>query len=139
MAVELLGDEFIKTAEESLEDSMQAFRDAHRENSDQILNIHEGRKKNAPRVYVHKDFPAMRYHSDGRECRVNTPEEDDDATRLGYRVLPYIKARAAVLSREEEKASADKRFTEQEEQLRVMSDTLARMQGLLEEKTKKTK
>lgn len=129
MSVELLGERVTKTAEESLEDSMEAFRDAHRANTDQIMNIHEGKKKNSPRVYVRQPFPTTCYHQDGRELIAFSQEEVDSLKERGFRhAEPYIRARIAVLSPAEEKASADKRFREQEELIRGLSDSLARLQ-----------
>lgn len=128
MSVELLGEEFTKTAQESLEESLEYFRDAHRKNSDEILNITEKRKKNAARVYVYRPYPKMTYHADGREVVIFSEEELESQTDLGFRTTPYIRPRVVVLSPAEEKASADKRFKEQEEMIRQLSDTLARMQ-----------
>lgn len=128
MAVEVLG---VPGESNGYGDSMDAFRDAHRNNSRIILNLAQGRKKNAPAQDYDPDHPAnqwplMVYHPAKGEKTVSSAAELKQAKADGYRNEPYLKPQIALLDPAAEKAALVAKNQELEGKLVATQDLLAK-------------
>ena len=147
MGVEVLG-----TAQEidGHGDSMEVFRTANNANANMLLNVSEGKKKNAPRPAYdprHPDnqWPKAVYHpasgmlTVGKsllgvkdlDIRKKITQENEkahaEALKAGHRSEPYVKPQIAVLDPAIEKAEALRRETEMRGQITALTDMVAKL------------
>jgi hypothetical protein len=137
---------------DGLGESHAAFTRAHHENSAALLNLAEGRKKDAPRPAYdpnHPDnqWPVMLHHpakgelTVGRSLKgISNPAERKAVTatneeavkaalKLGYRSEPYAKPQITVLDPAAEKAALVKQNEEVRGQLAELADKLAKLEA----------
>lgn len=148
MGVEVIG---VAGEVDGYGDSMEAFRTGHATNANILLNLAEGKKKNAPREpYVpdHPDnqWPVMVYHPAkgekvigvnllGLNGTTRKQAEADNKTALaqsvkdGYRAQPYIKPQIAVLDPAVEKAAMLAKNQELEGKIVAQADDLAKLRA----------
>lgn len=147
MGVEVLG---VGNEVDGHGDSVEAFRNANNSNAAALLNVSEGKKKNAPRPVHdprHPDnhYPVMLYHSeygekifgvsllgvrDVAERKRLTSDNDGivkAAIAAGYRAEPYIKPKIAVLDPAVEKAEMLRKNQEMEGRITALTDLVMKM------------
>jgi hypothetical protein len=151
MAVETIG---ITGETDGFGDSKEAFLNAHHSNSNALLNLADGKKKNAPRPVhdpEHPDnqWPKMVYHPEKGNLTVGTnlkglsgvlrkeAEKNNEtalanAVKSGYRSDPYLKPQIAVLDPATEKAALQAKNQELEGKLVAQADQLARLQAAVD-------
>lgn len=156
MAVQAFGEQMQGNG---LEQSMEAFNEAHEKNSRSLLNLAEGRKATASRPMYdpsHPDnlWPVMLHHPGkgeltvGRTLKgVNDTSERAAITKAnlkakaealsdGYRLEPYVKPQVAVLDPAAEKAQLLKRNQELEGHITQLNDQFAKLVARLDAKDK---
>jgi len=133
---------------------MDAFRNAHRDNSRIILNLAAGRKKNDPTPAYdpkHPDnaWPKMVYHPEKGEktigtnllglppaVKVQTAKENAAAlaqsVKDGWRSEPYVKPQIAVLDPALEKAALKATNDALQGQIVAQADELAKLRAAVE-------
>lgn len=124
-----------------LRESQAAFRKHHQEVGGALLNISgidtatggPVDKDETRPVYTYQAWPKMVYHADGRELKVNTEAEQQDAIRRGFRNEPYIKPRIAVNDPAAEKKALMDTNLQLQAQLTSTNDVLAKMAVRLEQ------
>lgn len=143
MAVEVLG---MPGETNGYGDSMDAFRNAHETNSRVLLNLANGRPKNATTPahdHNHPDnrWPVMMYHPEkgsnivglslaGTVGVVRTDREESNREavetllKLGWRMEPYQKVQIALLDPATEKAALVAKNRELEGQIVSLTDTM---------------
>lgn len=147
MGVDVLG---IAGEVDGYGDSMEAFRTAHASTANQLLNLAEGKKKNAPRAAYDPDhpdnqWPIMVYHPEKGELTVgksvvgldgnrrrevtvaNQKALDQALTKDGYRKEPYLKPQIAVHDPAVEKAALQARIQEQDGKIVALSDLVQKL------------
>lgn len=146
MGVEQLG---VPNEGRGYEDSIEAFKMSHEQNSRQILNIAEGRKKTDPRPAYDPNHPDNRWplqvhRADGTKDvgvtllgvtipseRHRITEENQQALKQaiadGYRREPFIKPQVAVLHPDAEKAALKATNENLQAQLNALADQNARI------------
>jgi len=151
MAVEVIG---VPGESNGYGDSMDAFRNSHRDNSRIILNLAAGRKKNDPPIpynSAHPDnaWPKMVYHAERGEKTIGTnlaglsagakasTERDNKAAlaqsvKDGYRSEPYPKPQIAVLDPAIEKAQLKAKNEALEGMIVSQADDLAKLRASVE-------
>jgi hypothetical protein len=151
MSVEVLG---VPGENNGYGDSMDAFRNAHADNSRIILNLAFGRRKNDPAPKFDPDspdnaWPIMVYHPEkghrivgvnllGLVGGARKQAEADNKAALaqvqkdGYRLEPYLKPQIAVLDPAVEKAAALAKNAELEGKIVAQADELAKLRQMLE-------
>lgn len=135
-------------------DSMAQFIEAHRSNTDQILNLAEGKKKTAPRPAYDPDNPDNQWpkmvHSAKGELTVGkslvgvqdpaarkrieaaNKEAFEAALKGGYRMEPYLKPQVVVPDAAVEKAALLKHNADLSGTIVQQNDQLARLTARLE-------
>lgn len=151
MAVEVIG---VPGESNGYGDSMDAFRNAHRDNSRIILNLAQGRKKNDPAPEYnpsHPDnaWPTMVYHPEKGEKTIglslaglsgSARRETENANKAalaqsakdGYRSEPYQKPQIALLDPAAEKLALKQKNDELEGKLVAQADELSKLRQLVE-------
>ena len=146
MSVEVLG---VQGETDGYGDSMEAFRSSHTNNSNILLNLLEGKKKNAirpPYDPSHPDnqWPVMVYHPEkgekvvgqslkGLEGKLRNAAESDNQDALtallksGWRNEPYPKPQIAVLDPATEKAASLAREGEMRGQIVALTDLVQKL------------
>jgi hypothetical protein len=141
MAVEVLG---VQGSVDGYGDSMEAFRSAHINNSNILLNLLEGKKKNAPRpaydpAHPDNQWPVMVYHPEkgekvvgqslvGLSGKLRDAAEQDNkdvlaaTLKAGYRNEPYPKPQIAVLDPATEKKMLQDQLAQQAGQIVAVTD-----------------
>ncbi len=141
MAVEVLG---IGNETDGHGDSIEAFRTANTQNAAALLNVTEGKKKNAPRPiydpsHVDNQWPKMVYSPTGEKTvgkstgGVKDPRErkqilDDNqaaykaALGSGFRDEPYAKPQIVLLDPAAEKAELKRKNDELQGQITALTD-----------------
>lgn len=141
MGVEVLG---VPNEGNGHGDSMDAFRDSHLANSKILVNLANGRKKNAvtpPYDPEHPDnkWPLMIYHPAKGELVVKNQEGLDEALQNGYRTAPYLKPQVAVLDPAAEKKAMLEKNQELEGLIIAQNDRLERMEAAFKAATEPAK
>lgn len=135
-------------------DSMEGFRKAHVSNTDQILNLAEGKKKTAQRPTYDPDHPDNQWpvmvHSPKGELTVGkslvgvqdpaarkrieaeNKEAFAAALKAGYRTEPYLKPQVVVPDAAVEKAALLKHNADLSGTIVQQNDQLARLTSRLE-------
>lgn len=151
MAVEVLG---VPGESNGYGDSMDAFRNAHRDNSRIILNLAAGRGKNdhAPAhdpTHPDNQWPVMVYHPEKGEKTIGVnllglkgaarkeAEQANEAAltlavKLGFRSDPYLKPQIAVLDPAVEKAAIIAKNHELEGKIVAQADDISKLRILVE-------
>lgn len=146
MGVEQLG---VPNEGRGYEDSIEAFKMSHEQNSRQILNIAEGRKKTDPRPaydpnHVDNQWPLQVHRADGTldvgvtlkgvvvpSERARILKENQEALKQaladGYRREPFIKPQVAVLHPDAEKAALKATNENLQAQINALADQNARI------------
>ncbi len=152
MGVEVLG---VPNEGNGYGDTMDAFRDAHLANSRVLLNLANGRKKNAatpPYDPAHADnrWPTMVYSATFGEktigvslvglkdsVRAEALKANEaalaDAIAAGYRRKPYEKPQVAVLDPAAEKKALLDKNQELEGKIVAQGDSFAKLQAQFED------
>lgn len=151
MAVEVIG----MTGETNgFGDSKEAFLTAHVSNTNVLLNLSEGKKKNDPRApydpkHPDNQWPVMVYHPargekvvgvslGGLTGNVRKQAEADNGKALeqakkdGYRQEPYPKPQVVVLDPAQEKAALLARNQELEGKIVAQQDQINRLAAAVE-------
>lgn len=134
MGVEVLG---VPSEGNGYGDTMDAFRDSHKQNSRILVNLAMGRKKNAETppydpAHASNKFPAMVYHAARGEKIVESEHELNVALKDGYRKEPYAKPQIAVLDPASEKKALLDRNQELQGQIVAQGDQIAKLQAAVE-------
>jgi len=151
MAVEVIG---VPGESNGYGDSMDAFRNAHRDNSRIILNLAQGRKKNDPAPAfdpAHPDnaWPLMIYHPEfgekvigqhlnhlDKSVRMHLEGQNKAelaaALKAGWRKEPYVKPQIAVLDPAVEKAAMKAKNDELEGKIVAQADELSKLRQAVE-------
>lgn len=147
MGVEVLG---VANEGNGHGDTMDLFRTAEIANSKVLLNLANGRKKNAPQPFydpAHSDnaWPQMMFHPGLGERTVGVSlvgvTDEDARTALeksnqkavaqakadGYRDEPYPKVQIALLDPAAEKKAMQDRITEQDGKLVALSEMVTKL------------
>lgn len=145
---------------DGLGESHAAFRESHESNSNQLLNLAEGRKKTDPRPAYNPNHPdnqwpqAVHHAAKGekvvgrnlkgvadpterKKILAANESEKSEALKLGYQLEPFVKPQVVVLSPEVEKAALIAKNKELEGQYIAANDMLVKMAARLEALEKK--
>jgi hypothetical protein len=140
-------------------DAMDAFRASHEQNSRQLVNLANGRKKNAVIPSYDPDhpdnqWPLMVYHPEKGELAVGrnlvglvgivradaektNKAQLADALKSGYRKEPYLKPQVVVLDPAVEKAAMLAKQNELQGVIVSQNDVLQKLMARLEALEKK--
>lgn len=113
-----------------LTESLAKFRKHHAEVGDALLNLSgigtaagQPVDKDEPRPdYVHREYPKLIYHADGREQMAADDKELKAAQKAGFRAEPYPKVQIALGDPKAEKKALEEKIAQLEGMIRTLAD-----------------